>query len=109
MEFAEFRPLVDAFLVEHARLGPPAGMQLVDEALKASDDDMSFAEARLGSRLPEKYKEVMRVYGAGPFVFVELLPVRARREGVGDLVRENTGEFAVVDFVAVAPVGIGDM
>jgi hypothetical protein len=50
----------------------------------------------------------MRVFGGGVFSFVELLPARSPDGRSEDLLSVNTGEYAVPDFVAVAPVGTGD-
>jgi hypothetical protein len=40
------------------------------------------------------------------FGFIDLLPVQSG--DADDLLKVNTGEFAIPDFLAVAPVGSGD-
>jgi hypothetical protein len=108
MEFAEFQRLVDALLADHASRGYPATIRILD-ALLATDDDLSFVERQLDTRLPAEYKRVVKTYGAGMFGFVELLPVRAGSDGGYDVLVANTGHDTVSGFVAIAPVGSGDM
>jgi hypothetical protein len=107
MELDEFRTRVDAFLAERAGRQFPPGFQPFD-SLVASAEDISTAETQLNVRLPGKYAEFMKVYGGGMFAFVDLLPVISHQRGDDDVLMANTGQFAIPDFVAVAPVGTGD-
>lgn len=108
MDFDEFQALVEALLAEHAGRGYPATIRILD-GVRATDEEIAAAERLLGTQLPFKYKQVMTTYGGGMFGFVDLLPVKARDGGLDDLLSANSGEFAINDFVAVAPVGSGDM
>ena len=89
-------------------MGIPATVRILD-AMRATEDELSTTESQLGTQLPAKYKQVMTTYGGGMFGFVDLLPVRAPNGGADDLVKANTGSYVIADFVAVAPVGSGDM
>ncbi|GIF25587.1 hypothetical protein BJ973_003865 [Actinoplanes tereljensis] len=102
MDFADFREIVEETRAAHASKGYPPEIRLLDE-VRADDDDIAAAEAELGLRFPEKYRQVMTTYGGGMFGFIDLLAVR------DGLLRENTGAYAVAGFVSVAPVGSGDM
>jgi hypothetical protein len=106
--FDEFGRLVDAAQAEHLGKGYPAEIKLF-EFLAASDDDLVAAEEELGTVFPDAYKQVMKRYGGGMFGFVDLLPLRSPGRRGGDLVSENSGDWAVAGFVAVAPAGTGDM
>lgn len=109
MEFREFQVLVDAAHAEHVSKGYPPEIKLFD-FLTASQEDIASVEAQLGTILPAKYKQVMTHYGGGGFAFVDLLPGRpADGSNGGDLVTNNSGHWAIPGFIAVAPVGSGDM
>jgi hypothetical protein len=73
---------------------PRKGLRLFDSWV-ATDEDLDRAEAELNVRLPAKYREFMRHFGGGEFLFVDLLTV-------------NRDESPAAGFVAVAPVGTGD-
>ncbi|MEU8664557.1 SMI1/KNR4 family protein [Actinoplanes philippinensis] len=74
----------------------------------ASDDDLTRVETELGVRLPEKYKQFMKVFGGGVFVHLELIPPASPNSRTGDLVDLNSGDNEVPGFVCVAPDGAGN-
>ncbi|OKK18661.1 hypothetical protein AMK09_17155 [Streptomyces sp. CB02488] len=79
----------------------------VFEFRSTSESEISDVEAALSVHFPKKYKEFMKRYGGGMFLFVDLLPVVDSEEG-DDLLKVNRGEFRGTGFVAVSPVGSGD-
>lgn len=107
MEFEEFETQVASVRAERAGKQYPPGFQLFD-SWTASDDDLVRVEAELQTQLPAKYKEFMRRFGGGQFVFVDLLPAKSPDGRSEDLLTVNKGDFATPNFVAVAPVGTGD-
>jgi len=107
MEFEELEAQVESFRAERAGKQYPLGFQLFD-SWTATDDDLATVEIELGTQLPSKYKRFMRAFGGGVFSFVELLPAKSLDGRSEDLLSVNTGEYAVPNFVAVAPVGTGD-
>jgi hypothetical protein len=107
MELEEFEVQLRAIRAARAGREYPPGFQLFDSLL-ASDEDLAIVETALRTRLPQKYKEFMRRFGGGAFLFLELLPARSEDGRLDDLLARNKGDFAVPNFVAVAPVGTGD-
>jgi SMI1-KNR4 cell-wall len=107
MEFEEFEAQVESFQAERAGKRYPPEFKLFD-SWRATDDELAMVESELGTRLPAKYKRFMRVFGGGVFAFVDLLPAKSPDGRGEDLLSVNKGEYAVPDFVAVAPVGTGD-
>src|SRR5258706_13523691 len=108
MEFEDFQTLVGAAQARHISKRYPPEFKLF-EFLAVSDDDIALVEAQLGTLLPAKYTQFLKHYGAGMFALVDLLPVRATAGRTGDLLRDNSGHWAISGFVSVAPVGSGDM
>jgi hypothetical protein len=84
----------------------PAEMQMFD-FIAVTDERMVAVEAALRVRLPAKYRQFMKGYGGGQFLFVDLLPA-VSSEGREDLISVNGGAGPQPVFVAVAPVGTGD-
>jgi hypothetical protein len=107
VEFDEFEAQVEVFRAERASRRYPPGFQLFD-SWTATRDDITAVEEELGTELPSKYKMFMQVFGGGAFSFVELLPVKSPDGHTEDLLTVNKGQFAVRNFVAIAPVGTGD-
>lgn len=112
MEFEEFEAQIESFRAEQAARSDPDDEDDDDfrlfDAWTATDDDLAAMEAELGMQLPSKYKRFMRVFGGGGFASLELLPARSPDGRSEDLLSVNTGEFAMPNFVQVAPVGTGD-
>jgi hypothetical protein len=106
MEFEEFDAHLARVRAEREGGALPEGLQLF-EFQSASDAELLRVEQELAAQLPEKYKEFMRRYGGGQFLFVDLLPAISP-EGRDDLLNVNQSEFTPKGFLAVAPVGTGD-
>lgn len=107
MEFEEFASEVADVVAGHSGREYVPEFKLFD-SWTASTEDVSAAEIALGTRLPEKYRRFMQVFGGGVFSFVDLLPIGPVDGRAEDLLSVNQGEFAIPGFVAVAPVGTGD-
>ncbi|SOB85317.1 SMI1/KNR4 family protein [Streptomyces sp. 1331.2] len=107
MEFEEFEAKLVAARAKRAGLNSPEGFD-VFEFRTASEDDLMVAEEALGARLPGEYKEFMKRYGGGMFLFLDLLPIASSDDQEDDLLKVNLREFLDADFIAVAPVGTGD-
>ncbi|MFF2165527.1 SMI1/KNR4 family protein [Streptomyces sp. NPDC058175] len=105
MEFGEFEARLAGVRAEREGAGLPEGFQLFDFQ-RASGVDLDRAEGELRVRLPEKYKEFMRQYGGGEFLYLDVLP--AVSDGEDDLLSINQGELRQSNFIAIAPVGTGD-
>jgi hypothetical protein len=106
MEFEEFDALLAEVRARRVGQAPSPDIKLFD-FWTASDEDLARAESALGSQLPARYKEFMRRYGGGQFLFVDLLPVISPDGRAEDVLTVNQ-DLSVGDFVAVAPVGTGD-
>lgn len=59
-------------------------------------------------RFPRKYREFMKRYGGGHFLFIDLLPVISKNARLEDVPTVNDDASWRGSFVAVAPVGTGD-
>lgn len=105
MDFEEFEVLVEDARAVQARRELPSEIRFFD-SWRASDADIERAELELMVRLPQKYKEFMRRYGGGMFLYIDLLPIVSPDGRAEDLLEVNGGEAA--HFIAVAPVGTGD-
>lgn len=104
MKFAEFDVLLEQALRRYAALERDGDVAVFDH-WRATEGDLVRVERGLGVRLPEQYRRFLLRYGAGRFLFVELLPADEGRRWVETLLGAN-GPGA--GFVAVAPVGTGD-
>jgi SUKH superfamily protein len=107
MEFDEFEALLRGAQAKYAGGMVPEGLSLFD-SLRASDRDLDHVESELAVRLPEKYREFMKQYGGGQFLFVDLLPAISEGGWPEDLVMVNSDASWRGAFVTVAPVGTGD-
>lgn len=107
MDFNELQEQIDLARVRHTSPELPED-DVLFESWMASDDDLSRVEDQLRTRLPEKYKEFMKRFGGGQFLFVDLLPAISQDDRIDDLLTVNQGEYAMPNFVAIAPVGTGD-
>jgi antitoxin YobK len=107
LDFEEFDVLVEDARAVQAGRGLPGEIRFFD-SWRASEADIERAESELTVRLPQKYKEFMRRYGGGMFLYVDLLPIVTPDGRTEDLLEVNGGEFDPAHFVAVAPVGTGD-
>lgn len=107
MEFDEFEGHFDYAQAKFAGNRVPEGVRLFDYA-RASDQDLDRVEASLGVRLPQKYREFMKRYGGGQFLFIDLLLATSEDVQTEDLVSVNSNASWNSSFVAVAPVGTGD-
>lgn len=107
MEFEEFDALFEVVRTQRAGLAPSPDINLFD-FWAASETDLNQAESVLGSQLPFKYKEFMRRFGGGQFLFLDILPVKSPDGRVEDLLIVNQELSLERKFVAVAPVGTGD-
>jgi antitoxin YobK len=107
VEFAEFDGNFDDAQAEFAGDAVPGGLRLFDCA-RASEQDLERVESELNIQLPWKYREFMKKYGGGQFLFVDLLPVITQDPGEEDLLGVNSNASWRDYFVAVAPVGTGD-
>ncbi|MFI9376294.1 SMI1/KNR4 family protein [Streptomyces parvulus] len=107
MEFEEFEAHLSVARAERESQSLPEGFLLFDSWV-ASEADLLHVERTLQVQLPEKYKEFMRRYGAGQFLFLDLLPVVSVDEWEDDLLAVNDAGFHKGEFIAVAPVGTGD-
>ncbi len=107
MELAEFESHLAAARSKRAALSS-AGAVDVFEGRLASAEELLQVEAALDAQLPVEYKEFMRRYGGGMFLFLDLLPVASADPYEDDLLGVKAREFGTIDFVAVAPVGTGD-
>lgn len=104
MRFADFDVLLQQALRRYAALerdGDVAGF----DHWRATEADLSRVEQVLGVRLPVQYCRFLLRYGAGAFLFVELLPADEGRRWAETLLAANEPGSG---FVAVAPVGTGD-
>lgn len=98
------------FSEARAQRAAPGGLEVFDvfESRLASEDEILEVEKGLRVRLPDEYKEFMKSYGGGMFLFVDLLPVVARADQRDDLATVNAAEFGNGNFIAIAAVGTGD-
>lgn len=104
MRFAEFDLLLEQALRRYAAQERDGDVAVFDH-WRATEADLARVERRLGVRLPEQYRQFLLRYGAGRFLFVELLPADEGRRWVETLLAANEPGSG---FVAVAPVGTGD-
>ncbi|MGW4088083.1 SMI1/KNR4 family protein [Streptomyces sp. NPDC004822] len=107
MEFEDFEVRLSAARAERGGRSLPEGFLLFDSQV-ASEADLLHVEQTLQIQLPEKYKEFMRRYGAGQFLFLDLLPAISVDEHEDDLLTVNEAGIPDRRFIAVAPVGTGD-
>lgn len=107
MEFDEFEALLHDARAKYAGDRIPEGLSLFD-FLRASDQDLDQVEMELAVHLPSKYREFMKRYGGGQFLFVDLLPAISEGDRLEDLVMVNRDASWRGAFFAVAPVGTGD-
>ncbi|MEW1586885.1 SMI1/KNR4 family protein [Micromonospora vinacea] len=107
MNVEELDALVGAARAQRAAMEQLPGVTLFD-FWTASDEDLANAEFVLATRLPEQYKDFMRRYGGGQFLFMDILPVASPDGRAEDLLAVNRFSMADSGFVAVAPVGTGD-
>lgn len=107
MEFEEFEAHLSAARARRTSLSSPGGFDFFASRV-TSESELSEVEKALRVQLPGEYKEFMKRHGGGMFLFLDLLPVITSDDQGDDLLRVNTQEFKVADFVAVAPVGTGD-
>jgi hypothetical protein len=107
-EFVDF----DAFLAEIDRVREARAArgqsELPSASLIVSDDDLARVEAQLQTRLPEKYKQFLRVFGGGHFAYLDLAPLISPDGRDRGLVELNAGPANKPGFVAIAPSGGGD-
>jgi antitoxin YobK len=106
-EFQDFEIALRRTQEEYSRRDLPEGFQLFD-FWRATEADIQGVESQLNVRLPDRYKEFMRRYGGGQFLFLDLLPVLSPDGREDDLISVNQGSFLAAGFVGVAPVGTGD-
>ncbi|GAA1500271.1 hypothetical protein GCM10009827_005570 [Dactylosporangium maewongense] len=108
MRFADFDVLLRQALRRYAALERDGDVAVFDH-WRATEADLVRVQRRLGVRLPEQYRGFLLRYGAGRFLFVELLPADEGRRWVETLVGANEPvDEHGSGFVAVAPVGTGD-
>ncbi|GGN65087.1 hypothetical protein GCM10010112_26010 [Actinoplanes lobatus] len=98
----------DAFVAEVEQVRAAKGVHPPFEAWIASDADLARVEATLRTRLPEKYKQFMKVFGAGQFMYLGFIPPVSPDGRIRGLIEKNTGEHEIPGFVAIAAVGTGD-
>jgi hypothetical protein len=104
VQFAEFDVLLEQALRRYAAEERDGDVAVFDH-WRATEADLTRVERWLGVRLPGQYRRFLLRYGAGRFLFVELLPADEGRRWVETLLGANE---AGSGFVAVAPVGTGD-
>ncbi|GAB2565242.1 SMI1/KNR4 family protein [Kribbella endophytica] len=104
MEFTDFEARLADVRSSPSVAGLPAEMQMF-EFIAATEEQLFAVETALGVKLPVQYREFMKRYGGGQFLFVDLLPA-VSGEDREDLI--SVSESTPSAFVAVAPVGTGD-
>lgn len=103
MDYSEFESLLEQVRSDH-----PIWFEGF-EGWRSTEEEIAEVEAALRVVLPAAYKRFISTIGGGGFGFLDVFPLGPHPGSIEDVRSVNDEKWWAVDFIAIAPVGTGDL